>query len=312
MNIFILAEDLAQCAKAMPDALISRMQLEHCQILAAAFIEFGLAPLPRKSEIAGSVWKPMSKHHPCCIWAGSSLHNAYYVARLGLEISLEYERRYGRQHACYDALFYAEYLLHSLGASLELTDEIFPLAIGEDCRNECYKLGFLEHPAQKAAEIDVAVQCYRHYMLSRKLHYACWSRSAVPAWWPSNDCNGWLSCRLTKSNFSKTPLPALDTDNEAGTLEYTPLTKARKTKASKTIKPASPTPDELGVPLYTMETEHSAIRAWLAEKLIAKLPTLPTIAKWHAQCAESGGAERLRQFCAEHVSYWADRGYGNA
>lgn len=53
---------------------------------------------------AGTLHKGGYPNHPCTRWAGDSFLNADWLLRHGIELCVEYHRRYGRVHACREQL----------------------------------------------------------------------------------------------------------------------------------------------------------------------------------------------------------------
>jgi hypothetical protein len=55
-------------------------------------------------------YRPAHKKHPMTMWIGSSLENYMYACKIGIALTLEYTRRYGKIHTCARHL---EWLYHN-------------------------------------------------------------------------------------------------------------------------------------------------------------------------------------------------------
>lgn len=87
MNIFIISDSPAVCARALDDKRITKMALESAQILAIALYIRGHEDIP---------YTPTYTNHPCVRWAAESQDNwNWLLAYLG-ELNAEYKRRMGR------------------------------------------------------------------------------------------------------------------------------------------------------------------------------------------------------------------------
>ena len=50
------------------------------------------------------------RNHPCTKWAASTMDNAYWLIKWGMNLCDEYSLRYGKTHGCYNTLLQAYYL----------------------------------------------------------------------------------------------------------------------------------------------------------------------------------------------------------
>ena len=157
MNIFVLDEDPARCARFHGDRHVVKMILESAQMLCTVLWESGLeAP-----------YKPTHHRHPCTLWAGDSLDNWLWLRRLALALNREYRYRYrkGSDH---------------MSARVVMGLSKPPLA----------RTGMTPH-AQAMPEIyrvqGDAVAAYRRYYVAEKAAMATWTRRRRPPWFPRDD-----------------------------------------------------------------------------------------------------------------------------
>ena len=105
MNIFFLSLDPNEIAHMSCDQHVVKIQLEICQMLYTAwcfsneedFIHTH-APLTKDGTRRG--YRPAHRKHPMTMWVGSSLENYMYACKIGMSLTLEYTRRYGKVHTC--------------------------------------------------------------------------------------------------------------------------------------------------------------------------------------------------------------------
>jgi hypothetical protein len=105
MNIFFLSLDPDEIAHMSCDQHVIKIQLEICQMLYTAWyfsneedIVHTHAPFTKDGMRRG--YKPAHRKHPMTMWVGSSLENYMYACKIGISLTLEYTRRYGKVHTC--------------------------------------------------------------------------------------------------------------------------------------------------------------------------------------------------------------------
>ena len=91
MNIFLLADNPADCARMHCDKHCIKMIVEYCQILSTTCHIFNL--------YATGLYKKTHANHPSTIWARQSKQNYDYLLELTMELMEEYTYRYGKVHA---------------------------------------------------------------------------------------------------------------------------------------------------------------------------------------------------------------------
>ena len=179
MNIFVLDTDPKKCAEYHCDRHISKMCVEHCQILGSIaytargitrkkditqdFINRHFRGFPRKNQDGSP--KPYGigyKNHPCTQWAAASHMNYKWLCLLTLEMCKEYTNRYKRKHAC-EAICTWYY---ENAPNLTLTSMTpFAQAMPDDVKNQD------------------PVKAYRDYYKKYKAKFAKWAYSEEPEWW---------------------------------------------------------------------------------------------------------------------------------
>jgi len=105
MNIFFLSLDPSEIALMSCDQHVVKIQLEIVQMLYMAwhfaeqvdYIEKN-APLTKDGLRRG--YRPAHPKHPMTMWVASSLENYMYACKIGIALTLEYTRRYGKIHTC--------------------------------------------------------------------------------------------------------------------------------------------------------------------------------------------------------------------
>jgi Pyrimidine dimer DNA glycosylase len=159
MNIFVVDLDPLQAARDLCDEHVGKMLLESTQMLATASILFG-GPAPCRKD--GEEYKICHPNHPCSKWVRASNGNWLWLAQHAVGLSDEFERRYGKRHACQTAL--EAIILH--GSRPEEGDITpFALAMPDEFKD------------------NDAVRAYRRFYIHDKKSFATWERSAPPAWW---------------------------------------------------------------------------------------------------------------------------------
>lgn len=104
MNIFVLHENPILAATMIDDNRLPKMVTESAQMLASALIRHGATPDSMPLTKAGTPYKGGYHNHPCTVWAGDSLGNFAWLMTHGLSLAHQYERLFGRQHACDKAM----------------------------------------------------------------------------------------------------------------------------------------------------------------------------------------------------------------
>lgn len=110
--------------------------------------------------------------HPCTIWAGASLHNFTYLARLALALCFEKKHRYplNQDH------MYQPWLenLCSMLPQYSTVPDNFPVAIPDS--DSATKLTGVY------VNLDTAASLYQRYYVSHKSSFANWKNRPIPVW----------------------------------------------------------------------------------------------------------------------------------
>lgn len=151
MNIFATDRSPVASAQALPDKHLIKMILESAQILSTVAHGYG--------HDASPLYKPTHRHHPSVLWAGASPENCMWLLQHGIQMCMEYERRFGRQHKTKD-LLHALYLLQDQAYHLTPTEFVF--------------VGPAETPGENVHER------YRNYLNTK---YKTWTDAGKPPTW---------------------------------------------------------------------------------------------------------------------------------
>ena len=92
MNIFILDSNYIECAKLHNDTHVRKMLVESCQLLCSAHYS---NPHNVRTDIP---YKKTHMNHPCSKWVRESKQNYIWLCNLALELSNEFEYRFGKTH----------------------------------------------------------------------------------------------------------------------------------------------------------------------------------------------------------------------
>lgn len=184
MNIFFLDYDPLKAAQELCDIHIQKMATETAQILSNAmrlsdgYKHKGKAPSGRIISIYTlngkdtdgilineRVLKPVKPSHPCSLWAIESHQNYIWLAWYYNELCCEHVRRF-KKPAKISLRLPSFWFVNNVPKNLPQTDGItFPaLAMPQEYRTED------------------AVESYREYYRSTKVHFARWDYQATPEW----------------------------------------------------------------------------------------------------------------------------------
>jgi hypothetical protein len=153
LNIFILDQDVVECARAHCDQHVNKMILESVQIMCTALDKKGFK----------TPYRPTHAKHPCVLWVESSYDNFLWLARLARELNREYRYRYRRQRD---------------HASIAVLDAIEPNRYESLGRTE-----FVQAMPENYKLPGDAVTAYRRFYLAEKSAFAKWTVRPQPSWW---------------------------------------------------------------------------------------------------------------------------------
>ena len=153
MNIFVLSDNIAQCAIYHCDKHVVKMTLETAQLLCSPF------------EQGDSPYRRTHYNHPCAIWARESVGNYEWLLELGYRLAEEYTHRYNKRHKCLDVIDWCDNNYYRLNLPDQgLTP--WAQAMPDEYKDPC------------------AIQAYRNYYCGDKLEFCTWTNRKAPNWWP--------------------------------------------------------------------------------------------------------------------------------
>ena len=102
MNIFFLSLNVKECAKLYCDQHVIKILLEIVQMLYTAWHISGIPENwnPPRAKSGSKGYKIAHPNHPMCMWVRSSRSTYMFTVRLGMALAVEYNRRFGKCHAC--------------------------------------------------------------------------------------------------------------------------------------------------------------------------------------------------------------------
>ena len=163
MNIFVLHDDPLKSARMLCDNHASKMCVETAQMMASALIRHGAKPEEMPLTKSGTPYKGGYPHHPCTVWAGDSSANFAWLGLHGYELCCEFEKRYGKEHACFAPI---KQMLNMLSIIPKGPQTPFAQAMPDEYQHED------------------AVVAYRTYYREDKARFAKWEKGTpAPAWW---------------------------------------------------------------------------------------------------------------------------------
>lgn len=164
MNIFVLDLDPWTSAQMHCDKHVPKMCVEAAQMATSAVLHYepfaymhGIWPMTKKR----TPYKGGYPNHPCTRWGQASRSNYDWLITYGLALCLEYQKRFGKVHACKQALMILQNYRTSIPAG-ELTP--FAQAMPDEHKH------------------SDPVTAYRSYYRTKS--FATWNKGTpAPAWW---------------------------------------------------------------------------------------------------------------------------------
>tara|TARA_R100001015_G_scaffold12829_3_gene5530 strand:+ start:6216 stop:6779 length:564 start_codon:yes stop_codon:yes gene_type:complete len=177
MNIFVLHTEPDKAARQMCDKHVPKMIVESAQMMASAVRRYGATDEDMPLTKAGKPYRGGYKNHPCTIWAGDTFGNFAWLTDHAMALCVEYTSRFGKKHACYDAIVTLYGLgMNWIGTGLGHERTPFALAMPDEFR----PITTDGEMAYHAEDID-AVQAYRAYYHSKT--FAKWEKGRDAPWW---------------------------------------------------------------------------------------------------------------------------------
>jgi hypothetical protein len=153
MNIFPLDQSPLLAAQSLYDAHVRKMGIESAQILSTV--------LRRASQLA-PYEKVNPENHPAILWSEQSKENFEWVLQHGIEICLEFERRFGHSHKALLALKEIE------NSTYRPTQKIL--------------CSFGQFVPEKYQQIN-SIEAYRNVYAEEKIAFANYSQPSEPPIW---------------------------------------------------------------------------------------------------------------------------------
>ena len=165
MNIFFLSLDPKKCAELYCDQHVNKILLEIVQMLYTAWHHLGpddwnsTAPFNVKKTQRG--YRKAHSNHPMTMWVRSSRTNYMFTTRLGMELAMEFYRRYSHVHACTKHILW---LYHNVPQKFEIVES--PKAYYSSARiPECMPDKY---------HTENIVDAYTSFYKGEKLSFARW------------------------------------------------------------------------------------------------------------------------------------------
>lgn len=163
MNIFVLHPEPSRAAQMMCDKHIPKMVVETMQMLGSAVIRHGAEPEDMPLTSQGTPLKGGYHRHPCTVWAGETRANYDWLCRHGFALLIEYRDRFGKIHACREAIEWLSHMTHFIPEGEQTP---FAQAMPDEYKHRD------------------SVRAYRTYYACEKAHFAKWERGTpAPHWW---------------------------------------------------------------------------------------------------------------------------------
>lgn len=150
MNIFILDQDINQCAQYHCDQHVVKMILESVQMLCTALNKKGFSTPYRSTHI----------HHPCVLWVEQSFDNFIWLQDLAIALNREYRFRFAKEGD------------HQ---SIRVLADIADYAYSKQGVTE-----FAQAMPGKYKVTGDAVKAYRQFYIGEKLAFAKWTKRSAP------------------------------------------------------------------------------------------------------------------------------------
>lgn len=196
MNIFFLHLDPVICAQMYCDQHM-KILLEITQMLFTAFhvleIDDKWKPILSKhvrsfvSDLDPDrvddvkIYKPTHIKHPMSIWIRQSKSNFEYAVEIGLQLAVEFIRRYGKYHMC---SFYILHFTHYIPSRWEpdITWSYSTLTAMKSIPPNCTPPPICIANKDLICPDRDLVESYRTYYKIEKSTFATWNYSKIPNW----------------------------------------------------------------------------------------------------------------------------------
>jgi len=156
MNIFVLDQDPAVCAKMHCDQHVRKMILEYTAMLS----------YPYQPKENCPIFGPIRyMNYPISQWVRKTVGNYAWLAELLEELCDEFKYRWEKKHA-YEERGYVEFFRNNKPnclSNIEMTE--FLQIMNEECKD------------------DNPIVAYRNYYIEYKVKFAKWTKRPEPLWY---------------------------------------------------------------------------------------------------------------------------------
>lgn len=142
MNIFAVNTDPQLAAAVLPEKYLTKLPVETCQMLAITYSPWynDWGTLPKADGTPYKTERGAFRNHPCTQWAAANIHNTAWLILHGIALCDEYNKVYGKTHACMNTLSQASLILYSHTRSslheLALLVDDWARAMPDDIKND--------------------------------------------------------------------------------------------------------------------------------------------------------------------------------
>ncbi len=152
MNIFVLDDNIKQCAQYHCDQHVVKMILESVQLMCTALNKKGFTTPYKSTHIK----------HPCVLWVEESYDNFLWLRNLTLALNDEYKYRYEKLQD------------HKSISTLTAINDIHYPAMG--------LTPFAQAMPDQYKIKNNAILAYRQFYLAEKSRFARWTKREQPDW----------------------------------------------------------------------------------------------------------------------------------
>lgn len=159
MNIFAVDENPVTAAQMLGSQHVIKMALETTQILTTSVRWYGAEDDDLPLTKSGTPYRSTHVNHPSCVWARESRANFNWLVEHGIALCDEYEKRYGKVHACLGPIQHLSRLAHFIPEGEQTP---FSMAMPDEFKS------------------DNPIESYRAYYRTKTFLH--WNHSTPPSW----------------------------------------------------------------------------------------------------------------------------------
>jgi hypothetical protein len=175
MNIFFLSMNSTKLANMYCDQHVIKILLEICQMLYTAWffsdeMDYVSEHAPFNKNKTTRGYKPAHKGHPMTLWISSCRENYTFAAEIAMSLALEYNKRFGKIHACSK---HALWLHENIPSRFELRESDKAYYASEDIKSGLTRIPECMPDEYKDPSI---IKSYEKYYVGDKLKFARFTR----------------------------------------------------------------------------------------------------------------------------------------